>query len=68
MDEVQKKLKEMEEARAKLQAKVSESLDELNRIEDEFENAKSRQAKRMRADSRVDDSIIEQVLGEEDSS
>lgn len=63
-DEVQKKLDEIEDVRRKIKAKVSESLEALTDIEDELNDAKTRQVERMRKDSRVDESIVEQVKGE----
>lgn len=65
-DEVQKKLDEIEHVRKKIKAKVSESLEALTNIEDDLNDAKTRQVERMRKDSRVDESIVEQVKGEEE--
>ena len=64
MDEVQNKLNKIEHAREEIEARVSKSLEELGSIEDTFNDVKTRQAKRMKADTRVDDSIIEQVQGD----
>jgi hypothetical protein len=65
MDKVQKRLKEIEEAQKEIQARVSESLEVLGDIEDSINEVKTRQVQRMRADGRVDESIVDQVKGED---
>jgi DNA repair ATPase RecN len=64
MDNVERRLDEMTRARRKLGAKVSESLEVLGEIEEQINEVKERQVDRLRKDTRVDESIVDQVQGD----
>lgn len=62
-DDLEAKLKKLQEAHDQLKDQLAESLAVLSTIDTTIDGMKLRQAERMRADERVDDAIIDQVQG-----